>query len=86
MMLPSEMDELRQLLIIAGVASSKRREAAACAGKDRFETYEQAKMAIRPQKGLPLHPYHCRDCHKWHIGRNRERQDRLFYQQQRRKP
>jgi len=85
-MLPSEMAELRQLLIIAGVASSKRREAASCTGKDRFETFEQARMAIRPQKGLPLHPYQCRDCQKWHIGRSRERHERIFYQQQRRNP
>ncbi len=42
-----------------------------CDGKRKFLTFTDAKGAAKNaarNNGEPMHAYHCRACHKFHIG------------------
>lgn len=58
--------------------------AAACVGKDRFDSYVRAKSTMRPELRRVAEPYHCWACHGWHIGnRGPSRRRRIEYQRRR---
>lgn len=42
-----------------------------CEGKKKFASAEEAHLKIIAPlwaKGKVMRPYHCRFCHKWHVG------------------
>ena len=48
-----------------------------CTGKRQFQTFTTAKGAAKNaarNNNEPMRPYHCRSCHKFHIGNARKDQ------------
>lgn len=71
-MTPDEMAELTWLVHWWGQQQKRRRlqekALSQCAGKDRFETHNQAQLTIRPRLARFAHAYQCSICGQWHVG------------------